>query len=100
METELSVLGVSFSNGAENQTADVIYRYEFKEDGTGKNSIIIDEKYAYRIPDMNVNFTYTQDGNNLEITHEDGNTQIFTVSFSEDKLILDGRAHLELVPRK
>lgn len=100
METKMSVLGVSIPDDEGNQTVDGIYRLEFNEDGTGKNSIIIDEKDADRIPNTNVNFTYTQDGNKLEFIREDGNIQVFTVSFSGDKLILDGRARLELIRKK
>lgn len=99
-ETELSILGVSVSDDEENQTADMVYCFEFYEDGAGKSSIIIDEKYAEDIRNMNASFTYILDGDKLELTHEDGNTQVFTVSFSGENLILDGRAHMELVRKK
>lgn len=96
-ETEVSILGISVSDDAENQTVDAIYRFEFYEDGTGKSSIIVDEAYADQFPNTNVSFTYALDGDKLTLTHEGGNIQAFTVSFSGDNLILDGRARLELI---
>ena len=40
------------------------------------------------------------DGDKLTITYENGNTEIFTISFLDEKLILNGRASIELVPKK
>ncbi len=99
-ETKMSVLGISLPDDEGEHTADVIYCFEFYEDGTGKNSIIVDEKYADLISDVNESFTYTLDGEKLEITHENGNIQAFTISFSGENLILDGRAHMELVRKR
>ena len=98
-ESELSIIGI-FVDGAEDQTAEMVYRLAFQEDGTGKNSIIVDAKYAGSIPDVNAEFTYMIDGDQLELTYEDGSIQRFTVSISGENLILDGRAHLELVRQK
>ena len=99
-EIQMSIIGVSVPDDEGNHTADMIYRFEFYEDGTGKSSIIVDEKYTDRIPNIKESFTYILDGDKLELTHEDGNIQKFTVSFSDENLILDGRAHMELVRKK
>ena len=99
-ETKMSFLGVSVPDSEGYQTLDVIYRIEFYEDGSGKSNIIFDEEHADRTPDTNLNFIYILDGDKLELTHESGNTQTFTVSFSDDKLVLDGRAKLELIRKK
>jgi hypothetical protein len=94
-EMQISVLGIS-PPAVEGQTADATYRLEFYEDGTGK-SAIISKEYADHISDIETNFTYSLDGEKLELTHENGSIQSFSVSFSDEKLILDGRAHIELV---
>ncbi len=99
-QAELSVLGIDIPDSDEKQTVDMLYSFDFNEDGTGKSSILVDEKYKTFVPDTNSDFTYTFDGEKLELKHEDGKTQVFTVSFSEGKLILDGRSHIELVPKK
>lgn len=99
-EIQMSIIGVSVPDDEGNHTADMIYRFEFYEDGTGKSSIIVDKKYTDRIPNIKESFTYILDGDKLELTHEDGNIQKFTVSFSDENLILDGRAHMELVRKK
>ena len=97
-ETTMSLLGVPESDDEENQTIDMIYGFEFCKDGTGKNNIIVDEQYADHI--SNISFTYILDGDKLELTHEDGKKQAFTVSFSGENLILDGRVHIELIPKR
>ena len=71
-ETEMSLLGVSESV-EENQTIDVIYNFEFREDGTGETGIIVDEQYVGYISNKNAGFTYILDGDSLELTYEDGN---------------------------
>ena len=98
-KTEMSILGVSVADEEGPQSAEVLYRFDFFADGTGDSSIVPDGKYADRIPGTNAGFTYTLDGDKLTLTYENGNTEIFTVSFRDGKLILDGRAHLELVPK-
>ncbi len=96
-ESELSVLGVALPDADEKQTVDMKYRFEFNDDLTGESHIIVDEKYTEFVPDTNSSFTYVYDGEKLELTHENGTKQVFSVSFSGEKLILDGRAHIELV---
>jgi len=98
-DTEMSILGVSLPDDGK-QSISVVYRLEFYADGTGKSSILVDEKYLDRIPNINTNFTYVHDGDKLTLTHEEGNTQVFTVSFSDGNMILDGRTHIELIRKK
>ena len=98
-ETEISILGVSASDDAP-QSVPAVYCFDFSEDGTGEQRVIVDEEYAERFRDMNTSFTYVLDGDKLTLTHENGNTDKFTVAFSESKLILDGRACIELTPKK
>lgn len=99
-ETEMSILGVSVADDEGAQSVAAIYCFDFFEDGTGASSILADPKYADRIPNTNVDFTYMLDGDKLTITYENGNTEIFTISFLDEKLILNGRASIELVPKK
>jgi len=99
-ESKMSIIGISMPIEAENQTIDMIYHFEFLENETGKSKIIVDEKYADYIQNVEDNFTYTLDKDKLELTYENGNTQVFTVSFSDGNLILDGRVHLEFVRKK
>ena len=98
-EMQVSVLGVSGPDGRE-QTAEVLYCFAFYEDGTGRRNITAREEYADRIPDIEESFTYLLEGDILTLTQENGNTQVFTVSFSGQNLILDGRTHMELVRKK
>ena len=95
-EIQMSVLGITIP-ASEEQTADATYRLEFYEDGTGKSAIIVSEGYTDHISDIETTFTYSLDGEKLELTHENGSNQSFSVSFSDELLILDGRAHIELV---
>ena len=95
-ETTMSLLGQFTTNNGEPMTADVIYRFTFNEDGTGSCRVIIYNKYTGSIPDTTTGFTYTLDGDHLTLTSEDGNCDEFTVSFAGKKLLLDGRAPLEL----
>ena len=99
-EMELSVLGVSAAEEEGKKTAAAMYCFDFFEDGTGESRIILDEKYAGHIPNTKEHFTYVLDGDKLTLTYETGRVQEFTVSFSDGKLILDGRARIELVPQK
>ena len=96
-ESEMSIIGVSILNMEINQTIDMIWCFEFLEDETGKSTIIVDEEYGKYIPNMSESFQYKLDGDKLELIYEKGNTQTFTVSFADEKLILDGRTRLELV---
>lgn len=98
-EAEISILGVSVDD-EETQSVDAIYYFDFFEDGTGESSIIVDGKYAELVPNTNESFTYTLDGDKLTLTYENGNVKKFTVSFWDEKMILDGRARIELVPKK
>lgn len=99
-EIEISMIGVSAGDDKGPQNADAIYYFDFFEDGTGESSIILGGKYAEHIPKTNENFTYILDGDKLTLTYENGNVQKFTISFVEEKLILDGRARIELAPKK
>ena len=105
-EIDVSVLGLSLSNEAENQTITATYELEFYEDGTGKCSVTFDEASAAQIPNLpnisniNTSLTYTYNGSTLEIKPENENAQTFSVSFSGEKLLLDGRAPLELTRKK
>ena len=87
-ETQISILGVSG-----NQTVDAVYRFVFNEDGTGESHIVTD----VNLPDPAGTFTYTLEEDQLVLTYEGGMTQTFTVTFGENTMTLDGRAHLELV---
>ena len=98
-EMQVSVLGASGPDAGE-QTAEVLYCFVFYEDGTGRRNMRAHEKYAGRIPDIQESFAYMLEGDTLTLTQENGNTQIFTVSFSGQTLILDGRVHMELVRKK
>ena len=95
-----SILGVSMPDNEEAQSADATYCFDFSEDGSGTSSITLDAAYAEQFRNTQENFTYTLDGEQLTLTFENGNTQVFTVSFSDGKLILDGRARLELMRTK
>ena len=95
-----SILGVSVPDNEEAQSTDATYCFNFSEDGSGTSSITLDAAYAEQIRNTQENFTYTLDGEQLTLTFENGNTQVFTVSFSDGKLILDGRARLELMRTK
>ena len=95
-ESELSVLGIALPDADEKQTVDMVYRFEFNEDGTGERQIIVDEKYSKYVQDVNASFNYSYDGDKLELTYDDGTIQAFSVTFSDEKLILDGRARIEL----
>ena len=105
-EIDMSVLGLSLSNEEENQTITATYELEFYEDGTGKCSVTFDEASAAQIPNLpnisnvNTSLTYTYNGSTLEIKSENENAQTFSVSFSGEKLLLDGRSHLELTRKK
>jgi len=95
-EIQMSILGISIP-AVEEQTADAIYHLEFYKDGTGKSAIIVSGEYADQIPNIETDFTYSHDDGKLELTQENGSIQSFSVSFSDEILILDGRAHIELV---
>jgi len=99
-KTEMSILGVSVADEEGAQSVDVICRFDFFEDGTGASSILVDARYADRIPSTNVAFTYILDGDKLAITYENGNEENFTISFLDEKLILNGRASIELTAKK
>ena len=99
-EIEVSLLGVSVADDNGPQSVAAIYSFNFFEDGTGERCIIIDEKYTEHLPNANEHFTYILDGDELTLTYENENSEKFTVSFSDEKLILDGRVRLELVPKK
>ena len=98
-EIQMSVLGISIPAGEEPIT-DATYHLEFYEDGTGKSAISVSGEFADHISDIETNFTYSLEGEKLELTHENGSIQSFSVSFSDKMLILDGRAHIELVRKK
>lgn len=95
-DIRLSVLGISVSADKE-QTAEAIYRLELQEDGTGRSSITVSSECTDPIPDIETDLTFSYNDGKLELTHENGSILSFSVSFSEDKLILDGRTHIELV---
>ena len=95
-ETELSILGVSTFSEESGHTVPAIYRFTFLADGTGTSNIVILQNDSDHIPDTSTNFTYTLSENTLEILYEGGNAQTFTVTFSGENLILDGRARIEL----
>lgn len=99
-EIEMSILGVSVADEEGPQSTYAIYNFDFFEDGTGESGIIVDRKYAEYIADTNESFTYILDGNKLTLTYDNGKVEKFTVSFLDEKLILDGRSHIELSPKK
>ena len=99
-EIEMSILGVSVADEEGPQSTYAICIFDFFEDGTGESGIIVDRKYAENIADTNESFTYILDGDKLTLTYDDGKVENFTVSFLDEKLILDGRAHIELSPKK
>ena len=99
-EIDMSVLGNYLSTIEDNQVITATYELEFYEDGTGNCRITFDEEFADQLPNVNTALTYTYSGSTLEITPENENAQTFSVSFSGEKLLLDGRSHLELTRKK
>ena len=95
MPTQVQILGVS-QDKPQGQTIDAITRFEFNEDKTGKWLTIVDEQYAQSVPDADVSFTYTLEGDKLVLSRESGQVNQFTVSFADNKLVLAGRATMEL----
>ena len=79
---------------------EAIWRFEFNEDGTGKWLTIVDEQYTDLYDDTDIIFTYTLDGDNLELIRENGNAMPYIISFVDDNLIMDGRTYMELTPVK
>ena len=86
-EVQVSVLGVE----EENRTLPAVYRFAFRADGTGESGV-----EAAGQPSVKESFAYTQVENALELTYESGLVQTYAMSFSGEKLILDGRVKLEL----
>lgn len=76
----------------------VVWRFEFREDGTGKWLTIVDEEYAELVPGTDISFEYVLDGDNLKLIGEDVSPRPYIISFSGDHLIMDGRVYMELVP--
>lgn len=95
MQTQVQILGV-LQDTPQGQTIDAVTRFEFNEDGTGKWLTIVDQQYAQFVPDADVSFNYTLDGDKLVLSRESGQVNQFTVSFADNKLILDGRVPMEL----
>ena len=96
MPTQISILGVLPADSMQAQTLDATIHFEFNEDKTGRWLTIFDEQYNRLVPDADVSFTYTLEGDKLVLSRESGQVNQFTVSFADNKLVLAGRVPMEL----
>lgn len=99
-EIEISILGVSLADEEGPQSAYAVYSIDFFEDGTGECNTVVSGKYAEHIQNTKESFTYILNGDQLTLTYESGKAEKFTVSFLNEKLILDGRSRIELIQKK
>ena len=97
IETDLSILGLLQEDAEKGQTVAAMYRFEFLDDGSGKATITVVEPDIEQNLDSVWHFDYKLTGEKLELFYEHGSTQVFTISFSEGNLIMDGRVRMELV---
>ena len=98
--TEIQVFGELPEGVNQGQTIEAVYRFEFNEDGTGKWLTVVDEQFVQFVPDADVSFSYSLEGDKLELNREDGRVHQFTVSFADNKMNLDGRVPMELTRAK
>ena len=83
-ETQASVLGFDISTGSVS--------FSFEKDGTGTMSGELGSTGL----SSNSDFTYTVEKDQLTLTFESGNTEVFTFVVEKDVLKLDGSTDFEL----
>lgn len=97
-ETDISIIGAEDVDQGEMKNASASIFFEFSADGTGRWMTTAEEQYEDVVPSTDIAFTYVLDGDQLEITQDNGTKDSFVISFIGDNLIMDGRTHMELNP--
>lgn len=97
-DADISIIGAEDIDQEELKNASASIYFEFSADGTGRWITQVEEQYEDVVPSTDIAFTYVLDGDRLDISQENGTKDSFVISFADNKLIMDGRTHMELNP--